>query len=257
MACSGSIRRLALGLAAAAVVGVAGCASETDEGLDSAESAALVDNALTANALTANALTANALTANALTANALTANGLRDPLARQFLKYAVSCALDADQSITLTIDGQRYTFPGSLGLAPEWGERHGSCDESCQRWVSGCMLARVDAAGVERMISVRGTNEGLDLESREKRAYPVREATYYGNLFVQGQPRFLCLAPGQRSDERVCGASLDDCPMTVVGSCAQACAREDGDGAFLNCSSSGRARRPEVYSESVTVFLPK
>src|SRR5262245_53479619 len=136
MARSGSIRRLALGLAAAAVVGVAGCASDTDEGLDSAESAALVDNALTANALTANALTANALTANALTANALTANaltanGLRDPLAREFLKYVVSCALEDHDELTMRIDGHRYKFPGSLGLAPEWGRSHGSCDGEC------------------------------------------------------------------------------------------------------------------------------
>ena len=117
---------------------------------------ALTANALTANALTANALTANALTANALTANALTANGLRDPLAREFLKYVVSCALDEDDSVSFKIDGKRYEFRGALGLAPEWGRSHGSCDGDCQRWVSACVLARVDAAGVKRMISIRG-----------------------------------------------------------------------------------------------------
>jgi hypothetical protein len=258
--------RVALSFGFAATLAAAGCggeAEEIDEVQGNALSAnaltanALTANALTANALTANALTANALTANALTANALTANGLRDPLSRQFLKYVVSCALDEDQSISMVIDGQRYTFQGSLGVAPEWGSRHGSCDEECQRWVSGCVLARVDAAGVERLISVRGANEGLDTDAREQRAYPVREATYFGNLFVEGQPRFMCLSPSQRSNERVCGASLDDCPMEVVGSCSRACSGEDRDGAFRNCSSSGKARRPEVYRESVTVFLPK
>src|SRR5579872_3001350 len=107
---------------------------------------ALTANALTANALTANALTANALTANALTANALTANGMT--ATAEFLKYAVSCALPAGQTVTVTVDGVTHTFPGQLGLAPEWGMDHGSCDGECQRWVSACMLARVDAAGV-------------------------------------------------------------------------------------------------------------
>src|SRR5262245_41526408 len=132
---------LGAGLLALVSIGAASCGGEDEIG--EAQSAALSANALTANALTANALTANALTANALTANALTANALRDPLSRELLKYVVSCALDDGQSVTLSVDGQRYVFPGSLGLAPEWGERRGSCDDSCQRWVSGCVLARV------------------------------------------------------------------------------------------------------------------
>jgi hypothetical protein len=208
-------------------------------------------------ALAANALAANALAANALAANALAANALRDPLARQFLKYVVSCALPADKSVSISVDGQSYTYPGLLGMAPQWGEDGGSCDEECQRWVSGCVLARVDFLGVERMISLRGANKGLRTSEHEAHQYPVREATYFGNLFVPGQPRYLCLSPGQKQDERVCGDSLANCPMEVVGSCAQACAHEGAHDAFVDCSSSGRARRPENYHESVTVFLPK
>jgi hypothetical protein len=218
---------------------------------------ALTANALTANALTANALTANALTANALTANALTANGLRDPLAREFLKYVVSCALTSDQSLSMSVDGVSYTFPGSLGLAPDWGRRGGSCDESCQRWVSACVLARVDALGVERQISIRGANPALVPSWSEVANYTDREAAYFGNLFVDGQPRYLCLAPGKSSDPRVCGASLDSCPMEVVGSCARDCSYEGRFTGFVDCSTSGHARRPEVFHESVTVFLPK
>src|SRR5262249_26310488 len=118
-------------------------------GVDGVTSDALSANALSANALSANALSANALSANALSGKALSANALRanaltsaalhDPLARQFLKYVVSCALDEDASIQMTIDGVSYTFPGSLGLAPQWGERGGHCDSECQRWVSACV----------------------------------------------------------------------------------------------------------------------
>jgi hypothetical protein len=217
---------------------------------------ALTANALTANALTANALTANALTANALTANALTANGLRDPLGRELLKYVVSCALPAGAQITAMVDGTRYDFAGSIGLAPDWGHEHGSCDRSCQRWVSGCVLARVDATGVERGISIRGDNRALRPAPHELRDYPVREATYYGNIFAEHQPRYICLSPGMRSDMRVCGPSLSDCPMTVVGSCDDVCDDQGSFGSFADCRTSRQGRHDDVFSETVTVFLP-
>src|SRR4051812_30644705 len=63
----------------------------------------LNQTALTATAPRANAPPANALPANALTANALTAGALADPLARELLKYIVSCALPADAEIDLTV----------------------------------------------------------------------------------------------------------------------------------------------------------
>ena len=254
-----------LGLALLSAGAIA-CGGPIADDVETQASSALVDNALTANALTANALTANALTANALTANALTANaltanaltanGLLDPLARELLKYIVSCALPEDDSVSIRIDGNRYRFDGSLGLAPEWGRSHGSCDGECQRWVSACVLARVDAAGVKRKISIRGDNRALRPEREELRDYPVPEGAYFGNLFASGQPRFLCLAPGQSQDSRVCGPSLDDCPMTVVGSCGDAC--DDGPyGSFSDCSDKGRSGRGHVYQESITVFLPR
>jgi hypothetical protein len=218
---------------------------------------ALSANALSANALSANALSANALSANALSANALTSKALSDPLARQFLKYVVSCALPEDQSVKMTIDGTAYKFPGSLGLAPDWGRTGGHCDTSCQRWVSACVLARVDFLGIEKIISVRGASPGLRTSWSELRDYQDDEATYFGNLFIEGAPKFACLAPGKKEIPRVCGDSLDNCPMEVVGSCARACGYQGLTGGFVDCSSSGKARKPEIFHESVTVFLPR
>jgi hypothetical protein len=150
-----------------------------------------------------------------------------------------------------------YTFPGGLGLAPRWGERGGHCDGECQRWVSACVLARVDYLGVEKIISLRGDSRALKTTQKEQSEYTDREATYFGNLFIEGQPKYACLAPGKKEIERVCGDSLDNCPMEVVGSCAHACAHDGSAGGFVDCSSSGRARKPEIFHESVTVFLPK
>ena len=197
-----------------------------------------------------------ALTDNSLTANSLTANALTDPLARELLKYVVSCALDDGDSLTIKVNGTRYTFPGELGLAPDWSDRDGSCDGSCQRWVTACVLARVDAAGVKREISVRGNNPALWPSFGELWGYPAREASYFGNIFAPGQPRFLCLSPGQTNDPRVCGASLASCPMTVEGSCSTDCSDTGAFGTFSNCSDAGRAGRGHTYAEVITVFLP-
>jgi hypothetical protein len=264
MARKGNLRFLGLGLLA---LWTAGCGGSQTTDIQEMSSYALSANALSANALSANALSANALSANALSANALSANALsanaltsqalHDPLAREFLKYVISCALPEDESVTISVDGQSYTYPGSLGMAREWGERGGSCDESCQRWVTACVLARVDHLGIERIISLRGMNGGLRTTREEAEEYPLREATYYGNVFAKDKPLFACLSPGQTGDQRVCGDSLDDCPMEVVGSCASACAFEGAHGQFDFCSTSGKAFRPEIYRESVTVFLPK
>jgi hypothetical protein len=247
-------------------IGGAGCGAEAPDALDIQSSSALVDNSLTANSLTANSLTANSLTANSLTANSLTANSLtansltanalRDPLSREFLKYVVSCALDDGQSLSMKIDGVTYTFDGSLGLAPQWGKSRGSCDGSCQRWVTACVLSRVDFLGVKREISIRGDNDILKPQWQEMHEFKIREASYFGNLFIDGKPRFLCLAPGQTGDERVCGPSLSSCPMTVVGDCDDAC--DNGPWkSFTDCSDSGRQGHGRTYAESITVFLQK
>jgi hypothetical protein len=265
MSVSGSVRRLALALGAVAAVGAVGCGTEMDDS-EVVQSAITTENALTMNALTMNALSMNALSMNALSMNALsmnalsmnalTMNALRDPLSRELLTYIVSCALEDGDHLSVRIDGKRYSFDGSLGLAPEWGGEHGWCDGECQRWVSACVLARVDAAGVKRQISIRGDHPALRSTQGELRQYTDREGAYFGNLFVRDKPRFLCLSPGKTSDKRVCGDSLDDCPMTVVGSCDDACADEGRYRDFEDCSDRGRAERGHVYHEAITVFLP-
>ena len=103
----------------------------------------------------------------------------------------------------------------------------------------------------------RGLNPGLRTSFRESQDFPVREATYFGNVFAPDKPLFACLSPGQTGDQRVCGDSMKNCPMQVVGSCARACVFEGPFGSFNYCSTSGKALRPETYAESVTVFLPK
>ncbi|KYF94321.1 hypothetical protein BE20_06880 [Sorangium cellulosum] len=225
------------------------------------------NNALTSNALTSNALTAEtskALTSNALTAdseNPLTAAALRDPAARTALKYIASCALPRGERLTLTIDGDEHSFPGELGLAPRWGKEGGSCDGACRSWVSGCVLARVNYLGERVRISLRGDRAELLADKIERAAFPVREATYYGDIFAARPLYRACLPQGISAIPRVCGPSLETCAIEVGGSCERLCDAPSSDGSFRNCRSTDRGRSGELAVEevphpgSVTVFL--
>jgi hypothetical protein len=239
-----------------------GCAVSTGEEVGVAEEAALTSNALTSNALTSNALTSNALTSNALTSNALTSNALtsnaltsnalQDPDAREVLKYIVSCALPA----TAELVTPEETYPGELGLAPEWGEPGGHCDQNCAEWVSACVLSRVDFLGVHVEISIRGDEPALATSPAEQAAYPDREATYFGNIFTAPQQRFACLPPGATEDPRVCGPSIEGCVMSFTAACNEVCAPPSSDGAYNNCRAAVDGNGWDVQAfRSVTVYL--
>ena len=161
---------------------------------------ALTANALTANALTANALTANALTANALTANALTANGAarsagaRVPEVRRLVR--------ARRRTTSIDDHDRrhdVHVPGRAGPGARVGRARAA--RATARASAGSRPACWRAStppGVERDdLDARRQPGAAPRRQDELRDYTEREATYFGNLFIAGQPRFLCLSPGQ------------------------------------------------------------
>jgi hypothetical protein len=222
---------------------------------------ALSENALSENALSENALSENALSENALSENALVVSALTDPLARELLKYITSCALPEDAHFDLEIAGVTYGFDGALGLAPEWGEVGGSCDAECRSWISGCVISRLDYTGATVTISLRGDHDALHATHQEKIAYPHREATYFGNIFAQPQQIFACLPPGKTSIPRVCGPSLNDCIVHVVGKCEDFCGHPRNDGSYPDCRDDGgknnhKQKKGKKHEGSVTVFLP-
>jgi hypothetical protein len=61
---------------------------------------------------------------------------------REQLKYLVRCALPAEVALYADIEGERFTFPGSIGLAPRWLTE--AMTPSEERWVSACLLAHVN-----------------------------------------------------------------------------------------------------------------
>ena len=222
---------------------------------------ALTKNALTKNALTKNALLGNALTKNALTKNALTMDALKDPDAREVLRYITSCALPEEEHFDLEIEGQTYGFDGGLGIAPEWGEPGGSCDDDCVSWVSACVISRLDYLGEAVDISVRGKHPALKSTQAEREDFPNREATYYGDIFSSPQKIYACLPPGVSSMPRVCGPSPEDCVVEIQGDCEDLCGDERQDGSYPKCREMGKPKphggytKGEKHIGSVTVFL--
>jgi len=159
-------------------------------------------NGFTMNGLSINGFTMNGFTNNGFTNNGFAMNGLMSvDGGRKLLEYIVKCALPDNHSITKQDQyGHPYTFEGHLGLAPAW--ENGACDGPCKRWVSACMLAHVNTAGVHIPINVVGQNAGLGWGQEPD--YPNQEGTFFGNIFEAnnaGLPdAYYCNGPGFDKD---------------------------------------------------------
>ncbi|WP_437280642.1 hypothetical protein WME90_08800 [Sorangium sp. So ce375] len=213
---------------------------------------ALVESALTTDRPAMEALTGNPLTSAGIASSSDVMSALRDPLAREFLMYVAGCALPAGQSVKFSVDGEAYTFEGSIGLASEWGRDHGKCNAHCQGWISACMLARINHVGESMPISMRGKHKALDSDQAERERFPNREAAYFGDLFAPEQLRFACKSPGSTLISRVCGGTGVDtqgCIVDVLGECDDFCGAPASDGSFPNCVGGGH-----TTPTTVTVF---
>jgi len=222
-----------------ALATIAGCVDEPT--LGDGEQAVQTHNGRYLNGILYNSMTYNAMTFNALTFNGMDlGNGLDldDPDVHMFVEYLVQCALPGDSAVT--IHGE--SFAGALGLAPEWATA--PCGESCQRWVSACLLARVNARGERVEISMRGPTDALHPGARELALFAVEDGTFFGNLFAAPQTVFAASPRADLSLPRSCGDDAD-CRIEILGNSADVCA--------LSSVARGRAECP--YDETVTVFL--
>ena len=94
------------------------------------------------------------------------------------------CALPADVALYADIDGERFTFPGSIGLAPRWLTEAMAPSE---RWVSACLLAHVNYFGKHVRISIRATAVSvpeLKASADEQQTFSIFEGGFFGNLFA-------------------------------------------------------------------------
>src|SRR6202012_707110 len=107
---------------------------------------------------------------------------------RDVLKYIVGCALPAGSELSISVAGTTYTYEGSLGIAPQWGQPNGHCDQNCALSVSSCVLGRLNYLGEVVDISMRGASP-LSTSQAEMTAYPHVDGVYYGNIFTTPQIR--------------------------------------------------------------------
>jgi hypothetical protein len=132
---------------------------------------------------------------------------------RMTIAYMVRCALPANHSITKQDqDGVSYTFPGQIGVAPEW--ENGECSTGCQQHVTACLLAHVNTTGVHIPLWLDGDSEaiGWSLDSD----FPYEEGSFFGNIFVSPPVAYYCngkdfdvgVVPGRL------GAGQGDAPYT-------------------------------------------
>lgn len=250
---------------------------------------------LSANAIAANGIAANAIAANGLVSNHVVASLLADgAIATQeatasqagldliaaaggmeLFSYIVSCALPEGSVVSATVGGAAHEFHGSLGLAPEWESRGLTLSE--RRWVSACLLARVNAYGMSVQISMRGA-EALTPTAAERAEFSVVEGAFYGNVFVSDPSKLemvACRGAGQAAGEfgglvnRDCtepaANGLTQCGMKYAGDCLdftpaspspRACAYSM-DGNYTNCTAQASLLpRPALSTaEVVTVYV--
>jgi hypothetical protein len=151
---------------------------------------------------------------------------LSTPDGRDVFSYIIECALpeltsieaivpgapDTDAPDTLyTCENELCTFRGSLGRAQQWIDRR--LDPKGQRWVSACLLARVNLYEIAETISLRGGAPELTLAVDEAEMFAVQEGAFFGDLFTDGDGPIdwnACRGSDQASAE-FGGLALRDC----------------------------------------------
>ncbi|WP_438017889.1 hypothetical protein WMF18_01825 [Sorangium sp. So ce315] len=216
-------------------------------------SSGVVSNGIWPNALRPDSIPSTGL-------GALRIQALERVVSRDFIRYAIGCALDRAQAITLDGPGGARggeVHRGEVGLAPEWVD--GPLSPVKQRWVSACIAARANRSGVPVMLSMRSqASAQLAAGPEERGAFATREGAFWGNLFSDTPALYTCHVPDSleraRARGRSCATGQDTGSGVVgcgiiqrTGDCASACSAA-GDPAVGYAACNGS-------TEVITTFL--
>ena len=157
---------------------------------------------------------------------------------RNTVSYIVRCALPAGRSITKQDqNGTSYTFPGQIGVAPQW-ETNG-CGTDCQQYVSACLMAHVNTTG--QHIAIWMVGDASPLGWGTSSSYPYQEGSFFGNIFTsppsanycEGEDFDLGVVPG-RLGATQSGAPYKD-PFGTNALCSKYCTAQSGG--YSKCGS--------------------
>jgi hypothetical protein len=193
----------------------------------------------------------------------------------EVLAFIVSCALPGDVTLLATgADGTDYTFYGDLGLASEWLDH--PLRESGQGWVSACLFARLNAAGLPTALSLRGQHPMLTTTPQEEAVFTLEEGAYYGNYFApaSGMAAWIaCRGEDQAFGEygslllRDCAEpdpsnpTQTECGLSWAGDCGdfapeQACRYFTPQSCYSQCLAHPiGTSESKPFREVITVFL--
>ncbi|MCW5809293.1 MAG: hypothetical protein KIT31_43470 [Deltaproteobacteria bacterium] len=182
---------------------------------------------------------------------------------KHLMKYVAICALP--QADAIVVDGTR--LDGYYNLAPAWAT--GSCGESCQRWMSACLLSHANANGTPVPLGLHADRPADFAPAAELAQFTFQEAAYYGNLW-RGELH-ACVGTGMLDqgidlqrffNGRVCG--LGGCDIVNSGPCKGLLGNSQGAcdriGVALGDCHVGSAiestpRTSAVMAEVITVYL--
>lgn len=88
--------------------------------------------------------------------------------------------------------GTAMPFNGEVGLAPEW--ETGSCNTQCQEYVSACMMAHVNTAGLHIPLWLTAAQPNVGWGQSPD--YPLQESSFFGNIFVNPPQAYYCDGDG-------------------------------------------------------------
>ncbi|MCA9706649.1 MAG: hypothetical protein KDK70_12420 [Myxococcales bacterium] len=185
---------------------------------------------------------------------------LGDPVHRGTIEYIVECALPEGHSIIKTHDGQDYVFEGQMGLAPQW--ETGACDESCQQWISACILARTNVSEEEILVWVQSDHASIGFGQPEGL---VHEASWYGNLFADPPEQYFCdgtkggNVAAKRAGRTCSQGSGKKCGFTNTGDCDKhdRCTMAGPDADVPVDCKAGKKKSYSAPYHTIATYLPE
>lgn len=166
---------------------------------------------------------------------------------RDVLRDTVQCALPEGQSLTDPVTGA--TYGGWWGLAAGWEDE--ALDTDGRRYVTACLVQRLNATGTEVPIVLEGPHPAIQRNAELASVYSIKESTLLGDLFSSTTPltglwpAFNVYSCWEDLLPQSCGAAglplLDEsrvcddlvlCGYVSLGPCSLACAQ---NGPYYGC----------------------
>jgi hypothetical protein len=120
---------------------------------------------------------------------------------RLTVSYLVKCALAAgDTLIKKDQNGVNYTFPGSIGLAPEYKTE--GCKKDCAERLSACLMAHINTTGTHIPLWMASPEAAIGWGRSP--SFPTQEGTFFGQLMVTNEAynldAYFCNGPSVAND---------------------------------------------------------